>query len=156
MMGDMSGSDRGRVRELGEDDLRFWLDWLEELGPDRIRALDFELCRDIGEAEEMGLSALPALEAARIMRVAELNLRPRETVDRNAPTAYGLKHDFERWVELEEGRCYYVSELQASVVMCLLGYRRTPCRPRRYNVSMRSYNRMRDRIRAMAAGGSRW
>lgn len=126
-------------RILTADDLHFWLIWLEEYTDEQIRAIDRALCRHVDEVEGFGLSSLPRVEMARIMRAAELHLTARKTVDRYAPTAYGLKHKLERYIALSEGRCYYVSELQCKAIMHILGYRAEGY-PGRYNVSMRSYN----------------
>lgn len=133
---------------LDEHDLGFWLRWINEYSDEQIYLIDRELCRTPDEIPEFGLSALPRLEMARIMRVPELNLTGRKSIDPHAPTAYALKHRFERWIQLEESRPYYVSELQAAVVMQILGYRTTWEKPRRYNVSMRAYSKFCATIRA--------
>ena len=128
-----------RQRILTADDLRFWIAWLEDYADDYIRAINRALCRSVDEVDDFGLSSLPRVEMARIMRAAELHLTARKTVDRHAPTAYGLKHRLERYISLSEGRGYYVSELQCKTIMHILGYRAEGY-PGRYNVSMRSYN----------------
>ena len=132
---------------LSDGDLTFWTRWLDEYTDEQIRAIDREHAHDEDEIASFGLSALPRLEQARIMRVLELHLTGRATVDRWAPGAYSLKHDAERFIQLEEGRPYYVSRLQAATVMRILGYRHDG--EGRYNVSMKSYNRLRERISAM-------
>ena len=131
---------------LDKSALSFWIKWLDEYTDDEIRLFDRELCRTPDEIAAFGLSALPRLEMARIMRVLEMNLTGRKTIDAHAPTSYALKHRAERWIQLEEGRSYYVSTLQAAVIMRVLGYRTTWEEPRRYNVSMRSYHAMCDAI----------
>lgn len=129
---------------LDDRDLVFWIRWLDDYGDRRIWMFDREGTRDDTEVAEFGLSALPRVEQARIMRVLELNLTGRKSIDRHAPGAYSLKHDVEHYVQLEEGRPYYVSRLQAATVMRLLGYHHDDAG--RYNVSMKSYHRLRDRI----------
>lgn len=144
---------RTRKRELDEHDLWFWLRWLNDYTDHEIYLFDRELCRDESEIEDFGLSALPRLEMARIMRVLELNLTPRKSTDSFAPTAYGLKHVVESYIRKEEGRrFYYVSELQAASIMRILGYQRTHDKPRRYNVSMRSYHKLLDKLHDMSEG----
>lgn len=140
-----------RGRALEEHELNFWLRWIDEYSDDDIRRIDEALCKTPDEIAEFGLSALPRIEMARIMRVAELNLTGRKTIARYAPTAYALKHRFERYIQLEECRMYYVSELQAAVIMRILGYRTTDERPRRYNVSMKAYNKLCNVIRNTTA-----
>ena len=141
--------------ELTEHELYFWIKLLDELGDDEIARQDRLACMELhhktDEVDGFGLSALPRVEQARILRSLEMNLSPRRTIDRKAPGAYSLKHDSENYIRYEEGRaCYYVSELQAAVCMRMLGYRRSYTG--RYNVSMLSYNRMRRRIVAMKRG----
>ena len=129
-----------------EQELTFWVRWLNDIGDDRIRMIDRAECNSLDEVEDFGLSALPRTEQARIMRAFELNLNGRATLDKHAPGSYSLKHDAENWIRLTEGRPYYVSELQCRTCMHILGYHRTWGKCNRYNVSMLSYHRWRRKI----------
>lgn len=125
-------------------ELAFWICWLDQLGDEEIRQIDWKECHRTREVEKSGLSALPRIEQARILAAYELNLSPRATLDRQAPGSFDLRHDAEDHIRLTEGRRYHVSELQCRTCMRILGYRRTFTD--KYNVSMSSYHRWRRRL----------
>lgn len=129
-----------------EEELTFWIRWLDTIGDERIRKYDRDEWNVAGDVDVFGLSAIDRTEQARILRAFELNLSGRATLDKHAPGSYGLKHDAESWISLTEGRPYYVSELQCRTCMRILGYHRTYGRHGRYNVSMLSYHRWRRKI----------
>ena len=138
-------------RYLDEHDLMFWMTWLDEIGDEEIANLDLKECYSMQEVEHFGLSKLPRVEQARVLRVLDINLTRRKTADSSAPGAVQLRDDVERHIRLEEGHSLYlVSVLQVRTCMRILGYRRTgTIRGGRYNVSMVSLNRWHRRMAGM-------
>ena len=125
----------------GDNDYpHFHARWLEEIGDDRIAAIDFEESGgDAEEVREFGLSALSRVEQALILESLEVGLMPVKTIQRHAPSSYRLKHAAEN---ILRDTMPYVSNLQVRTCMRIIGYRHTDDgHYPRYNVSLKSWHR---------------